>query len=291
MAVQRPQQTRPKVLVTGAHGFIGRYLVSHLEEKGITVVSLSRHEGFDIRTEALPLDGVTHVCHLAGKTFVPDSWEDPASFYEVNALVTMRLLDQCRRRNVPVTYASAYVYGQPDSLPIAETAPLRPNNPYCFSKLAGEEACRFFAEQYGMKTFVLRLFNVYGPGQREEFLIAKIMRQMCDPTVETIEVADLTPRRDYVHVKDVARAFASTLDLTKPATFNVGSGVSHSVEDVIRAASAATGIRKPYRSMGQTRRNEIPDVVANIELIERECGWRPRIGLVEGLRSFVEDSR
>ena len=112
-----------RVIVTGSTGFIGSHLAKRLQAEGVTVTGLAPATGFDILTDALPLDGVDHVYHLAGLTFVPRSWDDPVSFHHVNTHGTVRVLDQCRRGGVPVTFASAYVYGTPAKVPIDERAP------------------------------------------------------------------------------------------------------------------------------------------------------------------------
>lgn len=279
------------VVVTGDTGFVGSHLAARLRRDGVAVAGLSASRGGDVASAELPLEGVDHVFHLAGRTYVPDAWKDPAGFYQTNALGTVRVLDQCRQKSVPLTYVSAYVYGRPERLPIAETAPVNPNNPYAFSKFAGEEACRFYAATFGTRVSILRLFNVYGPGQRPDFLIPTIARQALDPAVEAIEVMDLAPRRDYVHIDDVVDALIASPSLPSGQAFNVGSGVSHSVEDVIVACLKAAGTEKPYRARNEPRPNEIADVVADISAVGGATGWRPRVSFVNGMASVVAEAR
>src|SRR5262245_48402204 len=109
-----------KVLVTGADGFLGRHLVGELSRRGVSVVSVSHKVGYDILIDNLPLDGVRHVFHLAARTFVPDSWNDPSSFHLTNTHGTVRVLDQCRQHGCSVSFASTYVYGKPNYIPIDE---------------------------------------------------------------------------------------------------------------------------------------------------------------------------
>lgn len=277
-----------RVVVTGGTGFVGMHLVDALTSRGVSVTSLSSRSGFDVASDDLALEGIDHVYHLAGLTYVPKAWADPVSFYRVNALGTVRMLDQCRQAKVPMTYVSAYVYGRPESLPIAETAPLRANNPYAFSKLAGEEACRFFGEVYGSNVRIMRLFNVYGPGQEASFLIPTIARQVLDPAVPEIVVADLEPRRDFVHVDDVVEALLAAPSLPGGSAYNVGGGRSWSVGDVISACLTGAGVVKPYRSRGERRENEIADVIADISAIGRACGWKPRTEFARGITSVIE---
>ena len=131
-----------KVLVTGATGFIGRALVRRLREDGREVIDLGSRDG-DIRrraTLARFLDaGVRCVFHLAGRSFVPDSWTDPGGFLEINVLGTANALEFCRAAGAGLVFVSAYVYGEPEHLPIDESAPVRPNNPYAHSKHMAEQ--------------------------------------------------------------------------------------------------------------------------------------------------------
>ena len=275
------------VLITGHTGFLGSALARRLQGAGIAVTGASRSTGFDLLRDDLPTDKVDHVYHVAGLTFVPSSWTDPVSFHHVNVHGTVRVLEHCRRAALPMTYVSGYVYGVPTHLPIAESMPARPNNPYAFSKLAAEQACRFFAASMGVQVSVLRPFNIYGPGQDDSFLIPTIARQVLDPGVAEIVVADLEPRRDFVYVEDVVDALLLAPALPAGGVYNVGSGESCSVADVIRACMAGAGTSKPFRDRGERRSNEIMDVIADISAIREACDWSPRTGFREGIRSVV----
>jgi nucleoside-diphosphate-sugar epimerase len=276
-----------KVLITGATGFLGRHLGTALAAAGIEVVGIARATGHDILRDALPLDGVDHVFHLAAATGVVAAWADPQAVLLTNSHGTIRVLDQCRQRSCPVTFASSYVYGTPERLPVAEHHPVRPSNPYALSKLLAEQSCHAFAVMFGLPVSVLRVFNIYGPGQDERFLVPLILRQVLDRTLPEVVVQDLAPRRDYVHVGDVVRAFTATTRLREFALFNVGSGVSHSVADVIQLACAAAGRTKPGRQTGPVRPADVPDTVADISAIGAALGWAPRISLADGLRGMV----
>lgn len=275
------------VVVTGASGFVGTRLVTRLREAGHEVVALSRATGFDVTKDDLPLEGASFIYHAAARTYVPDAWDDPEGFYRVNALGTVRVLEQARRHAVPICYLSAYVYGTPKRLPISETQEPVPNNPYAFSKFMGEEACRFYNRSFGLPTRIFRIFNLYGEGQPETFLIPTILGQALDVSVDRIAVADLAPRRDYVHVDDAVAALVLAPTLPLGGTYNIGSGHSLSVEDVIRAVLIAAGKEKPYSGDARRRPGEIMDVIADISAIARDGGWTPRIPFEEGLRSLV----
>jgi nucleoside-diphosphate-sugar epimerase len=266
--------------------------VRRLEAAGIEVVAPRRDAGGDILRDELPLAGIDHVFHLAGRTGVPDAWADPAGFFLTNAAGTVRLLDQCRRHGASLTYVSAYVYGRPLRLPTAETDPVAADNPYAFSKSVAEQACRFFAAHFAVPATILRPFNIYGPGQSRRFLVPHIAAQVADPDCAEILVADLAPRRDYVFVSDAVDAILASLAAPAGSLFNIGSGASHSVEEVIRTACEAAGVQKPYRATSAERRiNELDDVVADVSALRRTTGWSPLVPLAAGLKQVIEDLR
>jgi len=207
----------------------------------------------------------------------------------VNSHGTFRVLDQCRNHGCSVSYISGYVYGNAQRLPIDETAPVSANNPYAFSKLMGEEACRFYSSTFGVQTTILRLFNIYGPGQSSRFLIPHIVKQVIeDPD---IRVMDLEPRRDYVFISDTIDSILASVRASSGMAFNVGSGISYSVEDVIRIAMRQAGVEKPYHAAGQPRTNEIRDVIADTTLIRSACGWAPGVTFEDGIGRIIQSHR
>lgn len=276
-----------RVLVSGSGGFLGRRLVPLLAGAGADVLAPPRDE-LDVAVGRFPGGKVDVAVHLAARTFVPDSWRDPAEFHRVNAQGTVNMLDHCRRVGAALVHVSGYCYGHPDRLPTPESAPLRPGNPYAFSKAAAEAACRFYADCLGVPVTVLRPFNIYGPGQDGRFLIPTIVRQVTAPGAEPIAIEDAAPRRDYVHVDDVAAAIRSALAAPRPwGVYNVASGVSHSVGEVVGLIQAAAGTRKPVVESGRRRRDELMNTSGDVGAIGRDLGWAPRIDLAAGLAGLV----
>ena len=275
-----------KVLVTGGTGFIGAAVVAALRQNGREVISLSRADGDIASPDTLKRHqgkDVTSVIHCAGRTFVPDSWDDPAGFMATNALGTMRVLEFCRSENARLVHISAYVYGQPESLPIPETAPVRANNPYALSKYIAEQACRFHAEHMDVPITILRPFNIYGPGQPGQFLVPTILSQLHGTAIEML---DLEPRRDYVFLSDLVDAILRAEALIAPGchVLNIGSGQSVSVAEIVAEAQAVAGTSLKLMSRNKKRLNEIPDVVADITAARDVLNWSPRRGLAEGLK-------
>jgi nucleoside-diphosphate-sugar epimerase len=276
-----------KVLVTGAAGFLGRALVPTLALAGHEVLALRRSDG-DVSEQATwaRLPAVEHVFHLAARSYVPDSWRDPPGFLHTNVSGTARGLEYCRANGAHFVFISGYLYGRPTRLPIEEDDPQEPNNPYALSKFLAERICAFYATSMELPVTLVRPFNVYGFGQRTEFLIPTILDQVRKGDV--IRVNDLAPRRDYVCLDDLVAALV--LAIERPGgyrVFNIGSGVSYSVRDIIDLIQTAAGTRLPVVSSEEPRPNEIPDVRADITRARTILGWEPRYNFAEGIERLV----
>ena len=282
------------ILITGGGGFIGKHAQKYLAGKGYKVEVPSSEELNVLKQndwEQWKRKEIRHVVHLAGKTFVPDSWVNPEDFFQANVMGTLQAIRFCREIRIGMTYVSAYVYGQPKYIPISETTEVRPNNPYAKSKYMAEELCELFSGDFGMDITVLRLFNVYGSGQKDNFLIPCIVKQALNEE-DVITVQDEEPKRDFIHVDDVCRAIELSIQNTDGFhVFNVGSGMSYSVREVIDKVLEVTHTDKRICSNKNIRKNELDDVVADIGKIEREWGWKPQITLETGIHQCVEEMK
>lgn len=280
-----------KILVTGGNGFVGKKLCRSLAESGYIPIVFDMEDG-DITQVVDFGDEIDYVYHLAGKTFIPESWENPVSFYHVNVQGTVNVLEFCRRKNIGLTYLNTYGYGEPDSLPIGESAPLRPNTPYNHSKYVAEDIIQFYSKTFGVKAVSLRAFNIFGFGQSEIFLLPSLIKQTLDAAAREIHVKVFEPKRDYVYIDDVVSALVATLRFEgRFSAYNIGSGQSYSVKDVAETIMRLAGVTKPLIADGQIRPNDVPDVVADISKIKRELGWSPSIGFEEGLRRMIEETK
>lgn len=278
------------ILVTGAGGFIGRRLVNFLRDAGHSVHALGS-EGGDIadpatlrRFDAFPVD---FVFHLAGRTYVPDAWREPADFQRVNVIGALNVMELCRAKRIPLTYVSAYLYGIPSTLPVKETDRIEPNNPYALSKSLAESLCRFYAEYFAVPVTIIRPFNIYGPGQKAHFLIPEILAQV--KAGKSIHLKDLSPRRDYLYVDDLVDALIRTLDSKLGChVYNIGYGSSFSVAEIVKAIQSVAGTSLPVVSENAPRQNEILDVYADIGKAMRELHWHPRHSLEEGINTMIQ---
>lgn len=281
------------VLITGQTGFIGRVLYASLAASSdFAPVGASLSTGIDLENpDALAgIGDVDVIVHLAGLTGVRESWEHPARFHRTNFLATLNTLEHARRNGARVIMISSYMYGEPKNLPIDENHPVSWRNPYGASKFISEEICRSYSKDFNLDIDVLRPFNVYGPGQGTNSLVGLIVEQALHAT--EIAVEELSPKRDYLFVDDLVSAITGLMS-AKPngyRTFNVGTGISHSVKDVIDTVLEITQLPLPIRSKNIPRKNQIDDCYADTRHLFEVCGWRPSFDLRMGLRKIITQS-
>jgi len=274
-------------LISGASGFIGQSLCARLRADGQNVLAMTSANG-DVSSadtwKTLPPARVLY--HLAGRSFVPESWMRGPDFVNANVGGTEQALAYCRQHGAGLVLASAYVYGIPHRLPIQESDPASPNNPYALSKHLAEQLCEFAAQYQGVVATALRIFNVFGPGQRAKFLIPKVLEQV--RAGREIRLLDLTPRRDYVYLGDVVDAFVKASEVNAGFyAINVASGRSLSVAEIVDKIQAVAGTRLPVASDSVKRYQEIPDVVADISLANKILGWQPKTSFDAGIEQIM----
>lgn len=278
---------KSKILVTGATGFIGKSVCRLLSEKNIPFIS---HDSvmLDVTdSNSFNFSGANEikaVIHLAGKTFVPDSWKNPSEFMRVNANGTMNVAEFCKKTNAHLIYVSTYIYGNTKKNPINESHPADVNNPYALSKKMGEDIALFYQKTFNLQVSIVRPFNVYGPGQNEMFLIPEVIKQV-KQGIE-IKVKDLNPKRDFIYVDDVAGIILKILETKSQGIFNAGSGKSYSVKVLIDCIQKVAGTSLRVISENTIRSNEISDTVADISKAKSELGWTPVYDLEEGLNKL-----
>jgi GDP-4-dehydro-6-deoxy-D-mannose reductase len=279
-----------KILVTGATGFIGKYLCAQLIKQGYEVVAISSNHG-DISLDETwdqfpPTDAVIH---LAARTFVPESWKHPDLFLATNTLGTLRALAYCKKHKAKMIYISSYLYGNAKTQPINEEAPVFTPNPYALSKKTAEEYCRLYADSYGVNVIILRPFNIYGSNQNPSFLIPEIIHQVLNN--QSVHVKDLVPKRDYLYIDDFIDAIIQCLALDHFDTFNIGSGISYSVKEIIDMVQKIAGTNYPVTSSNETRTAEIMDTIADISKAEKILHWKPKTSMLQGLQKAIEAAK
>lgn len=286
----------PVVLVTGASGFTGHYLVPELRSRGYVVVGLSSGVSSADRdvlcdltdaaaVRAAVLDASpTHVVHLAALAFVGHG--DARAFYDVNLFGTLNLLGALgelpRRPSKVLVASSANVYGTPGVEVIDESVCPAPVNHYACSKLAMEHMVRtWFAR---LPIVLTRPFNYTGSGQDEKFLIPKIVGHF-RRRADVIELGNLDVSRDFSDVRDVANAYASLLESdAESEIFNLCSGRAVMLRDILDVAAAFSGHRiRVEVNQSLVRSSEIPVLRGSPDKLKRAIGFRSRFTLEETL--------
>jgi nucleoside-diphosphate-sugar epimerase len=237
-------------LVTGASGFIGKYLLEDLKNSGAEIMRLTRENG-DIREastfENFRHKGIKHVYHLAGLSFVPDSWEQPETYIDVNLNGMRRVLEFARAECASVTFVSSYLYAPKVPLPTPETADLAPQNPYALSKYLCEEMCRYYVSFFNLDIQVVRPFNVFGPGQPAHFILPRL--HAVARGLDTRPLGNLDVWRDFIHVSDLVRILSAVSAQKGYSVWNAGSGVS------VHLLALAKALNIPENMYGRSRRN------------------------------------
>ncbi|KAB2345153.1 NAD-dependent epimerase/dehydratase family protein [Actinomadura rudentiformis] len=294
-----------RVLVTGAAGYVGYAVGRRLIAAGHEVTGLVRRADRPLPPGVRPvigdlldpngLDSTLHetydgVCHLAARTRVRESFDEPLAFFTTNVQGTINLLEALTKVQPDgspapapaVVYGStAAVYGNPDRQPIPEAEVPSPTSPYGAAKLAAEQLIRFHARTGAIGAIVLRTFNVAGSvdGRRdpdETRLIPKALAVAAGHAPHLTINGDGAAVREYLHVDDLAAAYVLALEAARPGTervYNVGSGTGASVKEVIEAVEEVTGRRVPTRH--NPPQPEPPLLVADATAIRRDLGWQP----------------
>ncbi len=290
-----------KALITGAHGFVGRYLTEHLETEGDQVVGVDRHNGPDLLdTEGwqalVDRERPDAVYHLAGQADVGGSWTAPVETFRANAEGTLNVLNACADVEVPrvLAVSSADVYGRVTQaeLPLDEESPLRPVSPYAASKVAAD----FLALQAflgrGLGVLRVRAFNHLGAGQTDRFVASALAHRVARNERDggdVVPVGNLTPRRDFTDVRDVVRAYRLLVQRGVPGeVYNVCSGhdvaVAELAEQLVQLAD------RPMRLEADPtlqRPVDIPVLRGDNTRVRTATGWTPEIPLHQTLADLL----
>ena len=306
------------MFVTGAHGFVGSWLVKALLDRGAQVTVLKRDT---VPASALVLEGterrvnVVHgevsdplvleralneyevdtVFHLAAQTIVNVANQAPLSTFESNIRGTWMTLEACRHAGIEHTIvaASDKVYGSHAELPYRERSALEPRHPYDVSKAAADMLARSYWHTFGLPVAVTRLANVYGGG---DFNFSRLVPEAVLAAIERrrpVIRSDGTPKRDFLYVEDAVAAYLAVCDLLDHGraageAFNAGSGTPRSVLEVAELVCrlAGTNVAPDVRGTG-TPPGEISRQWVDSTKLRTACGWEPTVGLEDGLRLTI----
>jgi GDP-4-dehydro-6-deoxy-D-mannose reductase len=311
-----------KVLVTGADGFVGRWVIRRLLDDGREVYGavrpsdpprddgLTPDERASVRwlpleiTDSesvrrcadLPYDAVVHLAAVASGAA---ALRDPGQAWDINAAGTARLtsvLAEARRKTradpVVLVASTGEVYGRGNSAPRRETDPTAPCSPYAASKLGAEEAALEAWRRTGLRVIVARAFAHTGPGQDAGFVIpafAQRLQFVKRIGAPVVKVGNLEPIRDLLHVQDVVDAYVRLLTQGEAGeVYNVASGRGTSLEDVLFRMAELLGVRPiPEADPELIRPADIPHLVGDAAKLRAATGWNPRRSLDDTLRDVL----
>lgn len=295
-----------KAVVTGGAGFIGSHIVAALLERGFethVIDSLAAgkredrihagaqyHEA-DIRDTAALAEifkDALYVFHEAALPRVEYSIKNPEETFQVNAAGTVSVLEAAHKAGVRrvVLASSGSVYGDQDVAAFTEDLPAHPQSPYAFQKYVSENACRLWAELYGLSTVSLRYFNVYGPGFDPQGAYALVVGKFLTLRAadKPLPVAgDGKHTRDYVNVEDVARAnilAAESTNVGKGEVINIGTGIETSVLEIAKLVGGPLEYTEA--------RTEPQRACADISKAKELLNWTPEIRLEQGIATLKE---
>jgi len=299
-------------LVTGAAGFIGSHLCRRLLKEKISVVGIDSFTDFypawikeknilpllkekkfefiakDINELNLKelLENTDYVFHLAAQAGVRTSWDQNFSVYIKNNIeATQKILEaskDCHLKKL-IYASSSSVYGFCPELPMSETSPLHPYSPYGVTKLAAEQLCFLYHKNYGVPSISLRLFTVYGPGQRPDMAFHKFFNAIAKNKKITV-YGDGKQTRDFTFIDDVIDAHIASLEKGKAGeTYNVGGGVRKKLEDIFptieNICQKKIEIKKEKRQKG-----DVPHTFSDIDKARKDLNYSPQTTLGDGLK-------
>lgn len=302
-----------RALVTGADGFVGKYLVSALRERGHDVTAAGGPKSRDaaLRIDLAEPGSLYHalevarpeaIFHLAGQAFVPQAIANPLEAFEINAMGTVRVLDTVRswsggRGSFPrfVLAGSASVYGRvaEEKNPLREDYPIRPVDPYGASKAAAECFAMAAWCSYGIPVLIARSFNHIGPGQDSRFVVPAFASQLARIKAglekPVLQVGNLTTERDLLDVRDVVEAYITLSEDGEPGeVYNVCSGVPMRIQDILRLLMQIADVPVEVREdPGKFRDADVRTFYGdNAKMCA--LGWAPKITLGRSLRDIFE---
>jgi CDP-glucose 4,6-dehydratase len=309
------------VLVTGAYGLLGGWLVKALVEAGARVVAIRRDDNVgsplevmgladrvnvvhgDICAEGLLARALTEyevdsVFHLAAQTIVPTANREPESTFETNIRGTWMVLEACRRLEIErvIVASSDKAYGAHTELPYREDFALQPRFPYDVSKAAADLLARSYWHTWRLPVAVTRFANLYGGGDTNRSRLVPEAVSAALAGRSPIVRSDGSPERDFLYVEDAVAAYLAIWDAlgseargAAGEAFNAGGGRSHRVLDVVELVCrlAGTGVAPDVRGAG-TPAGEIDRQWVDCSKLNRLTGWEPSVSLEEGLRRTLD---
>ena len=306
---------RDRVLVTGSGGFVGGYITDLLERAGYETWGVDRAPGLpqyrgskyiardlqekssvdDVLRQARP----RYIVHLAAQSSAGMSFSKPHETIANNIMSALHILEFLRTSELEarlLVAGSADVYGPVarEDLPLRETMPANPNNPYALSKTVQEQCCTLYAGVYGVDVVSTRSFNHTGAGRPDTFVLSSFAKQIIEikkgSREPVVEVGDLEVRRDFSDVRDVVRAYLLLLEKGRAGeVYNVCSGSSRSLREVLEKLIELAGVHVEIRvADDRLRPADMEELRGDYSKLEADTGWRPEIPFEDTLVSLLD---
>jgi len=315
-----------KYLVTGSSGFVARHFIQLLIDLGEScqvigadrgaprwefahtgAISL-RHERIDLLEKndiGALLENYTpdYIVHLASLSSVASSWHDPVGSYQNNTNIFLNIIEGARQMGLKsriLSIGSSEEYGvtQSDQMPITEEHSLNPESPYAVARVSQELLAKLYAKNLGLDIILTRSFNHLGPGQRENFFIPSVIRQLLTAKQAglqkcEIQVGNTELVRDFTDVRDVVSAYRLLLAKgISGEVYNVCRGVGHRLSDLINLAADIIGINVFLRPLPKLfRPTDMPIIIGSSDRLHTATGWSSRIDLQQSLTDIIHEMK
>jgi UDP-glucuronate 4-epimerase len=314
-------ETKKHYVITGGAGFIGSHIVKALLERNdveitcidnfdpfyrrqlklLNIDGFEKHHHFflrdinldDVTTQELhqaipqPVDVVIHAAARAG---VRPSIANPISYQQTNILGTQKLLEFAAEKKVLqfIFVSSSSVYGETETYPWAEDQTPLPISPYAMTKLSGESAGHVYSKLFGLRFIALRLFTVYGPGQRPDLAIHRFTKALLQGKPLTV-FGDGTTSRDYTYVDDIVNGVLAAIDYnaTNFEVINLGNSVAVPLNELIAQLEKITG-KEALIERQPEQPGDLHQTCASIDKAKRLLNYQPKTKLQDGLRQFYD---
>lgn len=312
-----------KYLITGFSGFVSRYFVAYLEEKGVKADILGidvceptwdvgqckyvhcHFQKIDMLVKKQLLDILSlfrpdFILHLASYSSVAFSWQNPSCSFQNNTNIFLNLLEALRELRLDsrlLSVGSSEEYGNVDAaeIPLMENHLLRPCSPYAVARVAQEMMSLVYAESYGSSIVLTRSFNHIGPGQRDVFVVSSFARQLAEQKKQGknrihVRTGDLTIVRDFLDVRDVVKAYFALLHAGRVGeVYNVCSGVGIALEKVLETMADILDVEVvPCRDPSLIRLNDNRVIIGSNKKLRNSIDWSPEFHLRKSLEDIID---
>ena len=301
-----------KYLITGVSGFVGRYLVEYLNahEPDAEIMGLDIADSCDmpikyhkvnladkaVVSEIIEDFGPDYIVHLASISSVGQSWQNPGQCFKNNTDIMLSVLEAVRKQNLKtriLSIGSSEEYGEYASqdMPLKETYKLNPLNPYAVAKVSQEMLCKVYTV-LGVDVVMTRSFNHIGPRQSDRFVVPSFIKQLVTISQgkqEVMSVGNIEVARDFTDVRDVVAAYYAILHRGKRGeVYNVCSGTSHKLSEIIKTAENILGIKANIQvDKTRLRPNDAMFICGSSKKINEELGWFPKYSFEQTIKDIV----